>query len=440
MTSNNFIATIVSNTDDYSFDTTTNGVVTVDGMATSGVINSMTDADLFKVSFTAGSTYFFTLAPTSDSLLVPYLELYNPNFEPEPLVYDNESAKVSYTASSNGTYYLGVISYFISDDPTSPVIEGGTGGYTLSATIDATTPIILSKLDDFVLPQYASPSVVGAGEGNDTYLLSNALLPTGTNLTISDPQGSNSIQLADGLAIASSKFNSTTLQLTLNNGSVINVLAADTFTYEAGGNSTAGINQADVGYATFVQSTLGGIMPTGTAIASGGALVVGGGAAMPAMSVQSKADNFVVAQYATPSVLGAGEGNDTYLLSSSLLPAGLNFSISDPQGSNSIQLADGLAIASSLFTSNTLQLTLNNGSVINVLAADTFTYEAGGNSTAGINQTDVSYASFVQNTLGGVLPTGNGVASGGSVVIGGGMPLLADIALVGVQPLLTFDL
>ena len=47
---------------------------------------------------------------------------------------------------------------------------------------------------------------------------------------------------------------------------------------------------------------------------------------------------------------------------------------------------------------NTLQLTLSNDSVVNLLGADKFTYEAGGNSTAGINQTDVSYASFVQNT------------------------------------------
>jgi hypothetical protein len=66
--------------------------------------------------------------------------------------------------------------------------------------------------------QYASPTVVGAGAGNDTYLITNDLLPAGTELTISDAIGANSIQLAPGLSIASSQVTSTALQLTLASG------------------------------------------------------------------------------------------------------------------------------------------------------------------------------------------------------------------------------
>jgi hypothetical protein len=224
--------------------------------------------------------------------------------------------------------------------------------------------------------------------------------------------------LASGLAIASSKLNSNTLQLTLSNGSEINVLGADRFTYEAGGNATAGINLPDVSYATFVQNILGVALPTGSTIASGGAVTIGSGLTGVSPIASSKQDDFVVLQYASPSVVGAGVGNDTYLLSNAMLPAGTKLTITDPQGSNSIQLASGLAIASSKLNSNTLQLTLSNGSEINVLGADRFTYEAGGNATAGINLPDVSYATFVQNTLGVALPTGSTIASGGAVTIG----------------------
>ncbi len=52
-----------------------------------------------------------------------------------------------------------------------------------------------------------------------------------------------------------------------------------------------------------------------------------------------------------------------------------------------------------------------------MLGADLFTYDIGGNTSAGIDNVDVSYASFVQNTLGVTLPV-TGVVSGGAKVIG----------------------
>ena len=294
-----------------------------------------------------------------------------------------------------------------------------------------TAPAGNPRDNDFNAAQFASPSVVGAGVGDDTYLLSNTLLLPGKTVTLSDTVGNNSIQLAAGLAIASSKVMTNTLQLTLNTGAVVKVLGADKFTYEAGGNSTAGINQTDISYASFVQNTLGVTMPTGSAIAEGGALVIGGGAAAPVGAAQSVDDNFVIAQASSPSVLGSGAGNDTYLLSGPMLSADKTITLSDTVGANSIQLATGLSIKSCKVMTNTLQLTMDNNSVVKVLGADKFSYEAGGNSTAGINQTDLSYADFVAKILGLTMPTGSAIVSGGEVLIGGGGGAASTVLVVG---------
>jgi len=128
---------------------------------------------------------------------------------------------------------------------------------------------------------------------------------------------------------------------------------------------------------------------------------------VPAFPAGTKLDNFVVAQYASPTILGSGPGDDTYLLSPSLLPAGTTLTLTDTEGNNSIQLAQGLDIASSRVTASALQLTLSNGSVITVLGASQFGYEAGGNRSAGIDGPDLGYADFAQQVLGVTVPTGS---------------------------------
>ncbi|MBX9937595.1 MAG: Ig-like domain-containing protein [Burkholderiaceae bacterium] len=151
----------------------------------------------------------------------------------------------------------------------------GSTGYDFTTV--AQNPATPSKLDEFVVLQYASAAVLGAGTGNDTYLISGSLLPSGTSLTLTDTQGNNSIQLVVGLSIASSKVASTALQLTLNTGAVINVLDADKFTYDVGGNLTAELDHVDVSFASFAQNTLGVVVPT-TGVVSGGPVVIGNGA------------------------------------------------------------------------------------------------------------------------------------------------------------------
>ena len=134
--------------------------------------------------------------------------------------------------------------------------------------------------EDFVsLLQNGSPSFVGTGVGDDTYIISGALLTdSDKEVTISDTQGTNSIQLVEGLEIASSTVAANALQLTLNNGAIINVNGADTFGYEPGGNATAGIDEPDVDFNTFVTDTLNATVPTAPGeTVSGEAVTIGGG-------------------------------------------------------------------------------------------------------------------------------------------------------------------
>ena len=83
--------------DDYPYRTDTSGVVTVNGAATSGVIEVPDDADLFKVALVAGTTYTFTLQRTSGTggLTNPYLQLYgtqpNANTSPPLITQDDDS-------------------------------------------------------------------------------------------------------------------------------------------------------------------------------------------------------------------------------------------------------------------------------------------------------------------------------------------------------------
>jgi len=134
-------------------------------------------------------------------------------------------------------------------------------------------------------------------------------------------------------------------------------------------------------------------------------------------------NDVLLVQNTSPAILGGLAGDDTYIISGSLLTdTPKEITISDTEGSNSIQLVGGLEIASSIVAAESLQFTLSNGVIINVNGANTFGYEPGGNATAGIDEPDVSYEDFVGDTLGSSVPTGSDTASGGEVTIGGGDP------------------
>lgn len=126
---------------------------------------------------------------------------------------------------------------------------------------------------DLVLLESASPSVVGAGPGDDTYLLDPVRLTGRERITISDTQGTNRLQLVAGLSISQSLLAPSALRLTLSNGAQVTLLGADVFVYDAGGNASIGLNHPPVSFATFAQGALGVRVPA-SGTATGGAVTI----------------------------------------------------------------------------------------------------------------------------------------------------------------------
>ncbi|GAB3361716.1 MULTISPECIES: Ig-like domain-containing protein [Giesbergeria] len=145
--------------DDYPWSTATTGEVVVNGSAISGTIGTADDADLFKVALTAGTTYTFALSRSgSTGLNDPYLLLYGPDLT--KLGFDDESggngnAQITFTASTSGTYYLGVTDY-----------ATGNGSYTLRATTGGQGVLQGTALADVLIDEGGSSQIYGLG-GND---------------------------------------------------------------------------------------------------------------------------------------------------------------------------------------------------------------------------------------------------------------------------------
>ncbi len=114
--------------------------------------------------------------------------------------------------------------------------------------------------------------------------------------------------------------------------------------------------------------------------------------------------------------VGAGAGDDKYILTESVLTPGQEITLTDAEGSNTLQLIGGLTIASSVIAANALQLTLSNGAVINVFGADQFSYEIGGNPLTGEAGSVQDYATFVTTSLGADAVPETGVVNGASNV------------------------
>ncbi len=172
--------------DDYPWSTSTSGLLAVNGGAASGAINVNGDLDLFKVTLTAGTQYVFTLLRTAGGLDNPYLELYDPSVT--YVTYDNGSAgdgnaRITYTATSSGTYYLGASDF-----------ERGIGGYTLSAAAADTTAPTLQSLS----PSDGASSV--APGANLVLTFSEAVVIGGGNIVIYNAAGT----VARNIAVADS--------------------------------------------------------------------------------------------------------------------------------------------------------------------------------------------------------------------------------------------
>ncbi len=108
----------------------------------------------------------------------------------------------------------------------------------------------------------------------------------------------------------------------------------------------------------------------------------------------NKGDNIIILDGQGKTYRGL-EGNDTYFVSQ-LLPKSGKVSITDTEGSNTIQLPYNTYVDKSLFTKNAARLTLEDGREITISGADKFSYNVGGNITSGTKGTDLNFTEFAE--------------------------------------------
>lgn len=145
--------------DDHPWSPSTSSELFVNADRLHGVINTPGDADLFKVTLVAGTTYVFTLTRAPGGLADPYLYLFGPDVS--ELTFDNDSggdgnATITHTATINGTHYLGA-SDFGSD----------TGAYALAGHTLAGPEGLMGTEGDDVLFGTPGTDTVHALGGND---------------------------------------------------------------------------------------------------------------------------------------------------------------------------------------------------------------------------------------------------------------------------------
>jgi len=115
--------------------------------------------------------------------------------------------------------------------------------------------------NDLNIIQASDTDIVSAGAGNDTYIISPYTIGANQTVTISDSDGTNTLQLVGGLTISSSQVLNNALQLTLSNGAKVNLLNASTFGFDVGGNALAGQTGTSMNYSTFASDVLNVTVP-----------------------------------------------------------------------------------------------------------------------------------------------------------------------------------
>lgn len=109
--------------------------------------------------------------------------------------------------------------------------------------------------NDINLLQPSDAAVVGAGAGNDVYIVSPDVLTTGQRVTVSDAQGVNTLRLTGDLTVLSSRATGSSVELTLSNGAVVAILDANAFRFELGGDGLATSPMVQT-FAQFLTQTL----------------------------------------------------------------------------------------------------------------------------------------------------------------------------------------
>jgi methionine-rich copper-binding protein CopC len=180
--------TTVAPADDYPNTTTTTGVVTIGGSASTGVIEVAGDGFAFILALTAWVTYTFTQSSATLGLNT-YLQLYSPEASllasNDNLSGSSTNSQIIFTATTSGTYYL-----------LASASGSSTGSYTLSATI---TDVIAPSVTTF------SPTdgATGVAVANNVVLTFNETIARGTG-TITLRSGSATGAIVESFDAASS--------------------------------------------------------------------------------------------------------------------------------------------------------------------------------------------------------------------------------------------
>ena len=127
---------------------------------------------------------------------------------------------------------------------------------------------------DIIVPSANGTTYRGLG-GDDTYILSNSI-EANAAITIVDTSGANKIQLVNGLSVSSTKFAADAVQLTLSNGAVVTINGASNFTFDLGGNATAGTTGSVSSFAAFAAGAGVASLPTSGSVAGASDVTVQG--------------------------------------------------------------------------------------------------------------------------------------------------------------------
>ncbi|MBI5256496.1 MAG: Ig-like domain-containing protein [Burkholderiales bacterium] len=143
--------------DDYLATTATSGRLSTDGIASFGRISAPTDSDMFRVTLEGSTQYRFDLLRSTNGLVDPYLRLFDE--QGQLLAFDddggdNGNARLTYTATAGGTYYLAAADF-----------DTGLGAYTLAAK---RTGLIAGSAGDDTLTGTTADDALAGMAGNDT--------------------------------------------------------------------------------------------------------------------------------------------------------------------------------------------------------------------------------------------------------------------------------
>ena len=127
---------------------------------------------------------------------------------------------------------------------------------------------------DIIVPSNGGTTYRGLG-GDDTYILSNSIAANAA-ITIVDTSGSNTIQLVNGLSVASTKFAADAVQLTLSNGAVVTINGASNFNFDLGGNTTSGTTGSVSDFAGFAAGAGVSTLPSSGSVDGASSVTVAG--------------------------------------------------------------------------------------------------------------------------------------------------------------------